>query len=339
MTETTVDRPRVRYPGISSRAYEHPADRSALVAMRALSGFDAVLRKLSGLFRERSLRLLFLSTGVRTSSGQFRQLHDLTRDAAYTLDLREVPELYVVQNANPNAMTLGSDRPFIVLSTGLVDLLNEEELRFVIGHEAGHVLSGHAVYRTMLFHLTRLAARAVWIPLGYLGLRAIVAALEEWHRKSELSADRAGLLVGQNSQAALRALMKNAGGAHLQEMNTTAFLEQAEEYDRAADVREGLIKLLNLQGATHPFAAPRAAELERWSRSDDYRRILDGEYPRREDDREASLTEEIRNAARSYQDSVNQSGDPLAHLLRDLAGGASNAGEKIFNRFTRRPGQ
>lgn len=336
MTVTTPERPRARYPGISSRAYEHPADRSALVAMRALSGFDVVLRKLSGLFRERSVRLLFLSTGVRASSGQFRHLHDTVRDAAYTLDLEDIPELFVVQNANPNAMTLGSDRPFIVLSTGLVDLLDTEELRFVIGHEVGHALSGHAVYRTMLFHLTRLAARAVWVPLGYLGLRAIVAALEEWHRKSELSADRAGLLVGQNPQAALRSLMKMAGGAHLQEMNTSAFLEQAEEYDRAADVREGLIKLLNLQGATHPFAAPRAAELESWSRSQSYRRIIDGNYARREDDRDASLAEEIRNAARSYQQSMNESNDPFVNLLRDLGGGAANAGEKIFHRFTRR---
>lgn len=337
MTEA-MDRPRVRFPGISSRAYEHPADRSALVAMRALSGFDALLRKLSGLFRERSLRLLFLSTGVRASHGQFRHLHDLVRDASYTLDLREVPEIYVVQDANPTAMTLGSERPFIVLSTGVVDLLDTDELRFVIGHEVGHVLSGHAVYRTMLFHLTRLAARAVWIPLGYLGLRAIVAALEEWYRKSELSGDRAGLLVGQHREAALRALMKIAGGGHLQEMNTAAFLEQAEEYDRAADVREGLIKLLNLQGATHPFAAPRAAELDRWAHSDEYRRLLEGQYARREDDREASLSEEIKNAARSYQESVDTSSDPLANLVRDFAGTASDAGEKIFGRFGRRPG-
>ena len=76
------------------------------------------------------------------------------------------------------------------------------------------MLSGHAVYRTMLFHLARLTARAVWLPLGYWGLRAIVAALEEWQRKSELSCDRAGLLVGQDSDAALRALMKSAGGPH-----------------------------------------------------------------------------------------------------------------------------
>lgn len=332
---TTPDRARVRYPGISSRAYEHPADRSALVALRALSGFDVVLRKLSGMFRERSLRLLFLSTGVRAGERQFRELHDLVRDAAYTLDLAEVPELYVTQDANPNAMTLGSQRPFIVVTTGLVELLDDEEMRFVIGHEAGHVLSGHAVYRTMLFHLVRLAARAAWMPVGYLGLRAIIAALEEWYRKSELSGDRAGLLVGQDPRAAMRALMKTAGGAHLRQMDTESFLEQAHEYDNAADIREGLVKLLNLQGATHPFAAPRAAELDRWARSAEYQNILDGQYPRRSDDGDASFAEEVRNAARSYKQSLSESGDPLAHVVRDLADSASSAGEKVFGRFSR----
>ena len=55
--------------------------------------------------------------------------------------------------------------------------MDEEELRFVIGHETAHILSGHAVYRTMLLFLTRLATRVAWIPLGYIGLRAIVAGL------------------------------------------------------------------------------------------------------------------------------------------------------------------
>src|ERR1700723_4704020 len=57
------DRARVRLTGISSRAYEHPADRSALVALRKLSGFDVLLSKLFGLFNKRALRLMFLAGG------------------------------------------------------------------------------------------------------------------------------------------------------------------------------------------------------------------------------------------------------------------------------------
>jgi len=48
-------------------------------------------------------------------------------------------------------MALGMDKPFIVLNSGIVELMDPEEIRFVIGHELGHVLSGHAVYNTMLW--------------------------------------------------------------------------------------------------------------------------------------------------------------------------------------------
>src|SRR5450755_1981099 len=123
---TVPDRSRVRLPGISSRAYEHPADRSALVAMRKLTGFDVLLRRLAGLFNDRSLRLLFLASAVRASTVQFPELYALLLDGAAILDLPVVPELYVTQDPQPNAMTLGSDKPFIVITTGLVDLLDAE---------------------------------------------------------------------------------------------------------------------------------------------------------------------------------------------------------------------
>ena len=95
-------------------------------------------------------------------------------DGCYILDLPSVPELFITQDPTVNAMALGTDKPFIVVTTGLLDLMDAEETRFVVGHELGHVLSGHSVYRTMLYHLILLATRIAWMPLGYLGLRAII---------------------------------------------------------------------------------------------------------------------------------------------------------------------
>jgi Zn-dependent protease with chaperone function len=147
---TVPDRSRVRLPGISSRAYEHPADRSALTALRKLTGFDVILKNLAGLFNDRALRLAFLGSAVRASEQQFPQLYQMMLDGAYILDLPKIPELYITQDPLVNAMALGLDKPFIVINSGAVDLFDAEEMRFVIGHELGHVLSGHAVYRTML---------------------------------------------------------------------------------------------------------------------------------------------------------------------------------------------
>ncbi|WP_037618768.1 M48 family metallopeptidase [Streptomyces aureus] len=331
--EKVPSRQRRRFPGISSRAYEHPADRSALVALRKLSGFDTVFKALSGLLPERSLRLLFLSDSVRVSDAQFAHLNDMLRDACYILDLEKVPPMYVNQDPQPNAMCIGLDDPIIVVTTGLVELLDEEEMRSVIGHEVGHALSGHAVYRTILLFLTNLAVRVAWIPLGNLAIMAIVTALREWFRKSELSADRAGLLAGQDLQASMRALMKIAGGNHLHEMNVDAFLEQAEEYEAAGDLRDSVLKILNVLPRTHPFTAVRAAELKKWAESRDHQRIMDGHYPRREADKDTSVSDSFRQSAASYAGDVKNSKDPLMKLVSDIAGGAGDLGGRVRRGF------
>jgi Zn-dependent protease with chaperone function len=324
------DRSRVRLPGISSRAYEHPADRSALVALRKLTGFDVLLRRLSGLFNERAMRLDYLSSSVRASEQQFPDIYDTLRDGAYILDLPKVPDLFITQSPLVNAMAIGSDNPFIVITTGMVNLYDAEELRWVVGHELGHVLSGHAVYRTMMIALLRLSARIAWMPIGYLGLRGIIWGLEEWFRKSELSCDRAGLLAGQDVDAARRALMKLAGGAYLNELSPDAFRQQAHEYDAVPDVRDGLLKVLQLQGNLHPFAVVRFAELDRWASEGDYASILAGNYARREDDSSTTIGEEVKSAARSYQESWNRSEDPFIGLVKGVAESAAGAGERLF---------
>jgi Zn-dependent protease with chaperone function len=338
MTTNTPDRARTRFPEISSRAYEHPADRTALVALRSLTGFDTVLRRLAGLVSERSLRLAFVGGAVRVSDAQFRNIHDLVRDAAYVLDFEEVPELFVVQDPAPNAMAIGMDKPFIVLNTGLIELLDDEELRYVVGHEVGHILSGHAVYRTMLLILTSLGSRVAWLPLGNIAIGAIIIGLKEWYRKSELSADRAGLLAGQDPDAVKRALMKMAGGAQLHEMNTEAFHEQAREYDAAGDVRDGVLKLMNMLNRTHPYPVVRFAEIDRWSTGAEYRRIMEGHYPLRGDDARTSTSDEMRNAAKAYRDSWNESADPFIGKIRDVAEGAAGLAGDLFDRVGRRSG-
>jgi hypothetical protein len=88
--------------------------------------------------------------------------------------------------------------------------------------------------------------------------------------------------------------MKLAGGSRMHELSHDAFHQQAREYDAVPDVREGLIKLLQMQGTTHPFAVIRFAELDRWVADGEYQDILADRYPRREDDDQASVNEEVK---------------------------------------------
>ncbi|MFF5290893.1 M48 family metallopeptidase [Paractinoplanes globisporus] len=317
-------RRRVTLTGISSRAWEHPADRGALTALRELRGFDDMIKAFFGMWNERGFRLAFLASAVRVDHRQYPRVYQRFTEAAATLDVAELPELYVSQDPVINGSAIGLQKPFIVITTGAVERLDDDELRAVLGHELGHVLSGHAVYRTIMMILTRWTVSLAWLPIGAIALRAIIAAMFEWWRKAELSADRAGLLAGQDPAASTRLLMKLAGGGDLSQIDTAAFLEQAAEYEGGGDLRDSIHKIGLTVWSTHPVPVARAADLRKWIDSGDYARILGGDYPRRDSDGDASVTDEVKAAASSYRDSFTSSQDPLVNLLRKFGGGAAD---------------
>jgi Zn-dependent protease with chaperone function len=332
--DAPVLRARVRFPGISPRAYEHPVDRGALATLRMLPGFAEVLKALSAFFPERGERLMALGSAIRVGPGQYPELDRMRRECAEVLDLDRVPQLFVARGSEATAMTLGLDEPFILLSTGLVELLDPAGLRFVIGHETGHVLSGHAVYRTMLLRLIRLQMSLSWMPVSALGMRVVIAALREWYRKAELSCDRAGLLCGQDPRAALRVQIMLAGGLRPDEVDIPSFLQQADEYRSVDDIRDSLLKLRNTELMNHPLAVVRAAQLQQWAASPEYRAILGGDYPRRSDDSPPSdWSDDIASAARNYRDSFTASSDPLAKVFADVGEAVSSTAGRVWSRL------
>jgi Zn-dependent protease with chaperone function len=322
-------RARVVLTGISSRAWEHPADRGALTALRELKGFDEVLKAIAGMWNERAWRLQFLGGAIKVDHRQYPRVHRLYAEAGRSLDVAELPELYVQNDRSLNAMAVGMSKPFIVVNTGMLELADDEELRCLLGHELGHVLSGHAVYRTMIIILTNLMLRLAWFAIGTIVLYGVLAALLEWWRKAELSADRAGLLACQDPAASLRLSMKLAGGGDLSEVDTAAFLEQAGEFERTGDIRDSVLKLMLMMFRSHPMPVARAAEIQRWIDSGEYQRILDGHYPRRDGDADASMSEAVKEAADAYRESFARSEDPLFKLLRKLGAGADGIGEWV----------
>jgi Zn-dependent protease with chaperone function len=322
-------RARVVLTGISSRAWEHPADRGALTALRELKGFDEVLKGIAGMWNERAWRLQFLGGAIKVDHRQYPRVHRIYAEAAAALDVADLPELYVQNDRNLNAMAIGMSTPFIVVNSGMLELADDDELRCLLGHELGHVLSGHAVYRTMIIIMTNLMLRLAWFAIGAIVLYGILAALLEWWRKAELSADRAGLLACQDPAASLRLSMKLAGGGDLSEVDTAAFLEQASEYERSGDIRDSVLKLMLTVFRSHPMPVARAAEVQRWIDSGAYQRILDGDYPRRDGDADASMSESVKEAADAYRESFARSEDPLFKLLRKLGAGADGVGEWV----------
>jgi Zn-dependent protease with chaperone function len=302
---------------IDPRTWEHPADRAALNALRKIPVFDQVLRAVFGFFGEKPLRLAFLSSSVRVSPTQFPRVHRLYMEAARTLDVEPYP-LYVQKGYTLNAFAFGMQKPFIVLNSLTVDELDDNELRFVLGHELGHVLSGHTLYLTMMVVLYQLSL--VGFPIVGLAARAVLMALMEWHRKAELSCDRAGILAVQDPEAAMRTMLKFAGG-HADQTNLADFIAQAEEYRETGDLADQVFKVLNVLALTHPAPVIRVAEMRNWFESGAYERVLAGEY-RRRGEPEPGYAEDIAAAAASYRESA-----------RDAFGNASQAARRVVDSF------
>jgi hypothetical protein len=188
----------------------------------------------------------------------------------------------------------------------------------------------------MLLQLLRVSNALSWLPIGAFGLRAVIAALYEWSRKAELSSDRAGLLATQDPAAALRCHMKLASGGHLADLDIAAFRAQGEEYLSSPDVRDSVLKLLLLENATHPFAVVRAAELQRWVDSGGYTQILQGRYPRRSEDKDASMRTEAAEAAAHYRSAFEHSQDPLVAIVRELGGTVAGVRDRVASFFAAR---
>jgi Zn-dependent protease with chaperone function len=284
-TSVPATRPRRTFPEISAVSWEHPADRAALQALRAVPGVDEVIRKVLALLGgERGVRLLFQGNAIRIGPTQFPRLWHLHTEVTTTFDWSDVPELYVSQTPFFNAGAYGIDKPFIVIHSAAVELLDDDELRVLLAHELGHVLSGHALYRTIAAILALISLGALPV-LASLAVLPVRLAFLEWSRKSELSADRAGLLGAQDIVVAQRLDMKMAGGGRgdgfAGQLNVDAFMQQAHEYASAGEGLDVVYKVLSTLALTHPMHTVRAAELQRWVGSGEYDRILRGEYVRR----------------------------------------------------------
>lgn len=232
-------------------------------------------RALLGPVSEQVMVLQNIGTSVLVSENQLPELHHLLIEAAKTLNT-EAPDLYIRQNPVPNAYTLAINgkKPFIVVHTSLVELLTRKELQAVLAHELGHLKCDHGVWLTFANILTM---GAYTVP----GFGMVAGFLEEqlyrWLRAAELTCDRAALLVVQDPKVVISVLMKLAGGCPslADQLNVDAFLEQARSYDKASSSPVGwYIRNAQTRELSHPLPVMRAREIDEWSRSQEFRTVL-----------------------------------------------------------------
>ncbi len=260
---------------LDPRVWQHPADRGALAALQRAKGIDDIVQRVIGLTQERSLRLIHLASSVRVGERQFPRVHEAMREASAVFGV-DAPEVFVSQSPFWNAAAIGADKPFVVMQSSFLSQIDDDELLAVMGHELGHILCGHVLYKTLLWLLLSFSFNLIRIPGANLILGPVLLALREWDRKSELSADRAGLLATQDEEPNHRLLMKLAGGSDLGQMNVNEFFLQAAEYEEDENGINHVHKLLNMMWNTHPFAVVRLKELKTWVDDGSYEAVLSG---------------------------------------------------------------
>jgi Zn-dependent protease with chaperone function len=301
---------------IAPQSWEHPADRAALATMRALPGFDAAVNAFAKAFGERGVRHLFTASAVRVGPTQRPDLDALWTEVLATMDWPTRPQLFVTQTPNINAGAVGFGEPFVVINSAAIEHLTRDELRSILAHELGHVMSGHVTYRT----IAQIILMVGFSSLPFLAGIAILPfqlALLEWYRKSELSCDRAALLGTQDPDLVLTTFMKLAGGREFGDtLDLEAFKAQAREYETDDSSWDTVLKAINTAFRQHPFFTVRAGELQRWTASSAYANILAGQYARRADVTPGDhLGDDIKQGTAYYADQAKAAVDKVGETL------------------------
>ena len=264
--------------GLNSKEYEHPFDKKALNALEGTPGLEILVRKFNQHGIEKLMKIQYTGSNIKVSKNNFPKLYKTLETVCDVLSYEPIPDFYI-NLGFINAWTIGVEKPLIVTTSGCTSLLSYDELLFVLGHEVGHIKSRHILYHQMASVLPILGNIIGSATLGIGGLisTGLQIALLNWQRKSEFTADRAGLLACQNVDAATTAMMKIAGAPprYYSLLKPSDFEKQSKEFEEFdLNNYDKIAKAASVMFADHPWTVMRGHELYKWIKTGDYDRIL-----------------------------------------------------------------
>lgn len=254
---------------IKPTEFIHPEDAAALRQLESIPGFPMLVKKIMAIGFEQLQYGINMATAIRLSPTQLPKLYNHLPPICKRLGIAE-PEFYLQMDPAPNAWTFGDTKIYITITSGLVELLNDEELDSVIAHECGHILCHHVLYHSIATYLLNGADS-----LGILGSLAapIKYAIYYWQRKSELSCDRCAAII-TSPEIVARTMARLSGGPKkiTEELNMQEWAQQADRYDaiRNQNLWNKALQLSVIAGLSHPFSAVRVREILRWAESPQY---------------------------------------------------------------------
>jgi len=250
----------------------HPEDAAALRQLESIPGFPTLVKKFYALGYEKLFYGTNMASNIRLSETQLPELYQHLPPICRKLGVAE-PEFYLEMNPMPNAYTFGDTKIFITMTSGLVEMLSDDELDAVLAHECGHILCRHVLYHNMANLLINGADA-----FGLLGMLTVPIkfALLYWQRKSELSCDRAGAVV-TSTETVARVMVRLAGGPKTitKNVNIEEWAKQADQYEtiRNDGVWNKALQTYAIMGTDHPFSAVRVREVLKWGNTPQYHNI------------------------------------------------------------------
>lgn len=257
---------------MSPEDFIHPEDAVALNTLKAIPALSSVVKAFMNLGVEQLQTGLNLATKVKLSPLQLPQLYNILPPICEQLEIKE-PDFFLEMSPVPNAYAFGDTQTAITITSGLVDLMTEDELRGVVAHECGHIACHHMLYHTIAAILAN--ASGMFEMLATLAA-PIKYALFYWQRKSELSCDRVAAYI-TNPQVTASMLARFAGGSkHITaNLDLAEMAGQADQYD--ALCKQGLwnktLQTYAVLEQTHPFTSVRIREMLLWIDSDGYKAL------------------------------------------------------------------
>ena len=261
---------------VNASLYMHESDKVALKALKAIPGFTPALKAFMSIWNERQFRIENMSSKLRLSEKQMSKYYNMLPPICEKLGI-EIPELYLELDVNANSYTSGETKPFIVMTSGLLETLPDELIPTVLAHECGHIACHHVLYSTM----GRMILNGVVMASG--GFSSLITtplkmAFAYWMRCSEFSADRVAALCDETPDKMVEVCMRFAGYDKdiLADVSLDEFMAQALEYKDmiAGNKWDKTMEFLSYSMIDHPLMAVRAYDCNEWGHSDLYCKIL-----------------------------------------------------------------
>jgi Zn-dependent protease with chaperone function len=292
--------------------FTHPADKAALDKLKAVPLFSTAVQGFMKLFPERVLHGLNMANKIRLSPKQLPEIYRHLPPVCERLNIAE-PEFYLQMDPRPNAYTYGDKKVFVTVTSGLIEHLNEREVRAVVAHECGHIACQHVLYHTMASLFIQFGPvifgplSAVSLPLQY--------ALLYWMRRSELSSDRAAAVAMSGSKPVVETMVRLSGGPKsiTQSVDLELYAQQADAYDKLmeSDWDSFLVGTVAMQ-QQHPFHAVRVREIIRWCKTPQFKMLIG----RLEKDKRAARCANCGQEATPKQKTCTYCGKPVTRAKR-----------------------